>query len=150
MKTYITLIIFLLVITGFAQSKKNLGPYYSEKEEKEILKVMEDQAKAWNKGSIEGYMKGYWNSDSLRFVAGPGIQFGWKLTLDMYKRNFKSKEDMGSLRLKAEALDFLNKNVAFMIGKWEVDAKNKIGGHFTQIWKKIKGKWLITVDHTSR
>ena len=150
MKINITFVILLLALTVSAQNKNNLGPYYSEKEEKEILKVMENQVKAWNEGSVEGYMQGYWKSDSLRFIASLGIQYGWNLTFDMYNKSFKSKEEMGTLRLKAVALDFINKNCAFMIGKWEVDRKDKIGGHFTQIWKKIKGKWLITVDHTSR
>jgi len=148
MKIYCTLIIFLLTLTCFAQ-KKNLGPYYSEKEEKEILKVMENQTKAWNQGSIEGYMQGFWHSDSLRFVAKIGVQYGWNLALDMYKKSYNSQEGMGKLQLKAVALEFINKNVVFMIGRWQVESKNNAGGHYTQIWKKINGKWVITTDHTS-
>lgn len=149
MKIYITLIILLLTVTIIAQNKKDLGPYYSAKDEKEILKVMDNQVKAWNNGNMEGYMYGYWNSDSLRFVAKAGVQYGWNLTLDMYKKNYNDKEGMGKLSLKAEALEFMNKNVVFMIGRWQVEGKKNAGGHYTQIWKKIKGKWLITVDHTS-
>lgn len=149
MKINFAFVILLLTLTVFAQNKKNLGPYYSEKEEKEILKVMENQVKAWNDGSMEGYMQGYWKSDSLRFVAKVGVQYGWNLTLDMYKKSFTNKEDMGKLSLKAVALDFLNKNVVFIIGRWQVEGKKNASGHYTQIWKKIKGKWLITVDHTS-
>ncbi|MFA5805802.1 MAG: nuclear transport factor 2 family protein [Melioribacteraceae bacterium] len=149
MKINITIIILLLALTASAQNKKNIGPYYSEKEEKEILKVMENQAKAWNKGSVEGYMHGYWKSDSLRFVAKIGVQYGWNMTFDMYKKNYNSKEEMGSLSLKAVALEFMNKNVVFMIGRWQIEGKKSVGGHYTQIWKKINGKWVITVDHTS-
>lgn len=149
MKINIILIVFLLTFAGFAQNKKNLDSYYSEKDEKEILKVMDNQMKSWNEGNIEGYMNGYWKSDSLRFVAKVGVQYGWNLTLDMYKKNYDTKEGMGKLSLKAVALEFLNKNVVFMIGRWQVEGKKNVGGHYTQIWRKIKGKWLITVDHTS-
>lgn len=149
MKINIIIIIFLLTLSITAQNKKNLSPYYSEKDEEEILKVMDNQIKSWNEGNIEGYMQGYWKSDSLRFVANIGVQYGWNLTLDMYKKNYDTKEGMGKLSLKAVALEFLNKDVVFMIGRWQVEGKKNAGGHYTQIWRKIKGKWLITVDHTS-
>ena len=148
MKKYIILILITFYVSSFAQNKKNLGIYYSAKEEKEILNVMDNQVKEWNAGSLEGYMSGFWNSDSLRMVSKVGIQYGWNLTLDMYKRSIKSKDQMGTLHLRAEALDFLNKNVVFIIGRWEVENKEKVGGHYTQIWKKLNGKWVITVDHT--
>jgi hypothetical protein len=148
MNKYLVLILLIVSLSAFAQNKKNLGKYYSAKEEKEILNVMDNQVREWNAGSLEGYMSGFWKSDSLRMVSKVGIQYGWNLTLDMYKKSIKSKEQMGTLHLRAEALDFLNKNVVFVIGRWEVENKEKVGGHYTQIWKKLNGKWVITVDHT--
>jgi hypothetical protein len=148
MNKYMVLILLIVSLSTFAQNKKNLGKYYSAKEEKEILSVMDNQVKEWNAGSLEGYMSGFWKSDSLRMVSKVGIQYGWNLTLDMYKKSIKSKEAMGKLQLKAEVLDFLNKDIVFIIGRWGVEAKESAGGHYTQIWRKLNGKWVITVDHT--
>ncbi len=145
----ILMLVLVFPVLLFSQNKNNLGKYYSEKEEKEILKVVDNQVKAWNDGNVEGYMEGFWHSDSLRMVTRAGIQYGWDLTLKMYKDSFKGKEAMGTLRLRVVKLDFLNKDAVFVISKWEVDQKEKMGGHLVQLWKKIKGKWVITTDYTT-
>jgi len=54
----------------------------SEADRKEILQSLEDQRIAWNDGSIEKYMNGYWNSDSLRFIGKRGVQYGWNSTFE--------------------------------------------------------------------
>ncbi len=41
--------------------------YLSIAQEKEIKEVLEKQRLNWNKGDINGYMQGYWNSYSLIF-----------------------------------------------------------------------------------
>jgi ketosteroid isomerase-like protein len=121
----------------------------SEKDKDEILKVLETQRIYWNKGNIEAYMEGYWKSDSLRFIGKRGINFGWNNTLESYKKGYPDKETMGNLTFQVISLEALSNNTAFMIGKWDLDRKEKAGGYFTLIWKKLNGKWLITVDHTS-
>jgi len=146
MKKNTLLILFLTMITVCGQTSNNSWQQIAEKE---ILKVMDNQCTAWNKGSIEGYMEGYWKSDSLRFIGKSGITYGWKATLERYKKSYPNKEEMGILTFKVISLELMNEITAFMIGKWDLDRKEKIGGHYIQIWKKINGKWLITVDHTS-
>ena len=37
-----------------------------------------------------------------------------------------------------------------MLGKWSLVRENdNPNGYFTLYWKKIEGKWVITIDHTS-
>ena len=43
-----------------------------------------------NAGDIEGFMEGYIKSDDLKFVGSKGITYGWKQTLENYKRFPKS------------------------------------------------------------
>jgi len=38
-------------------------------ESKNIITVMDKQMAAWNRGDLEGFMQGYWKSDSLMFVS---------------------------------------------------------------------------------
>ena len=142
MKIIYSIIIFFCSIILNAQT-------LPEKDKDEILKVLETQRIYWNKGNIEAYMEGYWKSDSLRFIGKRGINFGWNNTLESYKKGYPDKETMGNLTFQVISLEALSNNTAFMIGKWDLDRKEKAGGYFTLVWKRLNGKWLITVDHTS-
>jgi ketosteroid isomerase-like protein len=115
-----------------------------------ILNVLETQRVAWNKGNLEGFMQGYWKSDSLLFVGRTAPTHGWQATLDRYKKNYPNRAAMGALTfniLKVELLDTTN---AFMLGGWHLQReKDTPGGYFTLWFKKINGEWKIVVDHTS-
>jgi len=39
---------------------------YAQSPEAAIRRLMNDQTAAWNRGNIDDFMKGYWESDSLR------------------------------------------------------------------------------------
>lgn len=121
----------------------------SEVEEKAILKVMQQQEIDWSNGDINGFMQGYWQSDSLMFIGKNGIKYGWNTTLNNYKNSYPNKAAMGKLEFEVLKLE-VNNNSAYMLGKWilirESDNPN---GFFTLYWKKISGKWVITIDHTS-
>jgi ketosteroid isomerase-like protein len=114
-----------------------------------ILKVMDKQEKDWNNGNLDNFMLGYWQSDSLMFVGKTGINYGWKKTLDNYKKSYPDKNSMGKLKFGVLKLE-LNGSTAFMLGKWSlIRANDNPNGYFTLYWKKIDGNWLITIDHSS-
>ncbi len=115
----------------------------------EIEKVMAMQELAWNEGNVEKFMEGYWNNDSLSFVGKSGVTFGWKQTLANYKKNYPNKETMGILVFTLIKKEKLGPESYLVIGKWHVTRKDEVGGHFSLVWKKIKGKWVIISDHTS-
>jgi ketosteroid isomerase-like protein len=121
-----------------------------ETDRKNILKALEDQRITWNDGNLEGYMQGYWKSDSLRFIGKRGVQYGWNATLENYRKGYPDKAAMGNLTFKVISIESLGNNSAFMIGKWKLDYPDKsIDGHFTLLYKKINGKWLVVADHSS-
>lgn len=115
-----------------------------------IINVMNTQREAWNKGDLEGFMQGYWKSDSLMFVGKSAPTYGWQNTLNNYKRGYPNKAAMGVLTfdiLKVEVLDAKN---AFVFGGWHVKQETKtLEGYYTLWFKKIGGKWVIVCDHTS-
>ena len=148
-KTYFILLIFTLFFGEiFAQksSKK-----VAQKDKNAILAVFAIQEKGWNEGNLEAYMQGYEKSDSLKFVGKSGITYGWKNTLDNYKRGYPDKASMGTLRLELVSMEKIDKKHIFVVGKWELlrSEKTNLKGYFTLIWKKINGKWLIIADHSS-
>lgn len=138
MKT--TLLLLLLAVTAHAQ----------DQELERIRKVMSQQQEDWNKGNLVAFMQGYWNSDSLRFISSRGVNYGWQATLSGYQKGYPSKEAMGTLTFTILSLEKLSDNTAFMIGKWHLKRKaDEPNSHFTLLWKKIKGQWVIVADHTS-
>ena len=66
-------------------------------DEKAILEIMAQQEKAWSDGNIEGFMQGYWKSDSLTYYSGGRITKGWQTTLDNYKKGYPNKDYTGTL-----------------------------------------------------
>ncbi|MDF3077362.1 MAG: hypothetical protein K0S09_1251 [Sphingobacteriaceae bacterium] len=127
-----------LCLSGFAQDKQA------------ILKVLENQRQAWNKGDMEGYMEGYWKSDSLLFVSKSGPEHGWKTTLENYRKAYPGKAAMGFLTFDIKEVRLLNATNAFVLGGWHLKReKDEPQGYFTLLFKKIKGKWVISADHSS-
>src|SRR6516164_5549286 len=59
--------------------------------EKAIRKVLGDQVAAWNKGDLEGFMAGYWQSDDLSFYSGKDKTKGWKATLERYRKKYQGE-----------------------------------------------------------
>lgn len=126
---------------------------YSQKENKMkpvIEKIMHEQQVAWNKGDLDGFMLSYWNNDSLKFIGKNGITYGWKSTLANYKKSYPDKATMGELTFTIISVEELSKTSCYVIGKWDLKReKGDVGGYYTLLWKKIDGKWVIVIDHTS-
>lgn len=130
----------LLVQSVFSQGKA----------EGEIRSIMDRQEKAWNTGELEDFMDGYWESDSLMFIGKSGVNRGWQTTLDNYKRSYPDKAAMGTLTFNILTVEVLNRKSAFVVGKWHLAREaGDLEGHYTLLWKKMKGEWVIVADHSS-
>ncbi|MDI6766667.1 MAG: DUF4440 domain-containing protein [Bacteroidota bacterium] len=128
-------------------------PLYSQnttQEKKNILAVLELQLQAWNRGDIEGYMEGYWKSDSLLFTSGGNVQRGWKATFEKYMKSYNSKTKMGKLNFSNLEVNLLLPESAWIFGHWELNReKDNPKGLFTLILRKFSEGWKIIHDHTS-
>ena len=139
-RLFVSLILTLAALHTTAQGSEDAA----------IRKVLSDQEAAWNRADIEGFMEGYWNSDSLLFIGSRGVTRGWQPTLDSYKKGYPDAAAMGKLTFTVLSLQVLSPESAYIIGKWHLArSKDELGGHFTLLWKKIEGKWVIVADHTS-
>jgi len=120
------------------------------KVEKKIMDSMKQQEICWNEGDIDCFMEGYWKSDQLRFMGKNGVTYGWQNTLDRYKKTYPDKSAMGKLTFDIISLEMLDKDKTLMVGKWHLArSKDELGGHFSLIWQKIDGEWVIVFDHSS-
>ncbi|MES2679295.1 MAG: DUF4440 domain-containing protein [Bacteroidota bacterium] len=115
----------------------------------QVIDLMKAQEVSWNNGDIKGFMHHYWNSDSLKFIGSKGITYGWQKTLDNYIRAYPSKEIMGQLSFTIIEATALSDEVIYIVGRWDLKKEKPAGGHFTLLWKKKWGRWVIVSDHTS-
>ncbi len=146
MKKTVFLLTVLAVFAACTASKS-----VQKNAENEIRRIMAAQESAWNAGDLDRFMIGYWPSDSLVFVGSSGLTRGWSATLSNYKKGYPDRAAMGRLRFDLLKIDALSKNAAHIIGKWHLERpeKGNVGGHFTLLWRKIDGKWVIVADHSS-
>lgn len=141
-----TIFIFLLALLTMSVSAQT----QNAKAQTAIRKVMEDQAAAWNRGDVAGFMQGYWKSDQMVFVSGTNVARGWQAALDRYKKNYDSKAKMGTLTFSDLEITVLSKDSAVVLGSWALQRdKDSPGGKFTLIFRKFKDGWKIIHDHTS-
>lgn len=116
-----------------------------------ILAILDRQTRDWNAGNVEAFMNGYWKSDSLTFVGKVGVTYGYEATLSNYKRRYPDRASMGTLKFNILKLTFPSRNTAYVIGQWHLTRPQigDAGGHYTLLWRKIDGKWVIVSDHSS-
>lgn len=115
-----------------------------------VRSVMSEQAAAWNRGDIGGFMRGYWNSPQLVFVSGDNITRGWQSTLERYKRVYDSRAKMGLLTFTGLEITVLSRDAAVVLGSWSLAReRDDPHGKFTLLFRKFPQGWLITMDHTS-
>ena len=120
--------------------------------EQGIKHVLVSQVEAWNKGNIEGFMQGYWNSPELTFISGSEITKGWQPTLERYKKNYQQGgNEMGHLEFQDLTIDLLSRRAAVVTGKWglTMSTGKHPHGFFTLVFKRLPGGWKIVQDHTS-
>tara|TARA_B100000780_G_scaffold126232_1_gene88494 strand:+ start:547 stop:996 length:450 start_codon:yes stop_codon:yes gene_type:complete len=118
----------------------------------DIYNLMQQQEDSWNNGNIDGFMNMYRQSDSLVFIGKSGINYGWDKTLNNYKKSYKTKEEMGTLKFENIICNPVNDSTHIITGKWSLKRNDSIGnidGYYTLLWIKKLNGWKITYDHTS-
>ena len=120
------------------------------KDEKEVRSVLAKQNAAWNRGDVEAFMVGYWENDSLMFIGKSGVTYGYKNTLANYKKNYPDTTTMGKLTFTLIEVKRLSLEYFHVTGKYYLTRTiGDVSGHFTLMFRKIKGKWVIISDHSS-
>jgi ketosteroid isomerase-like protein len=115
-----------------------------------ILDTIHRMEDAWNRGDFRGYMAGFKNPDVV-FVSGGKFQQGWRGTLDHYVRDYGgSAERRGKLHFYNMKVDVLAPDAAMLVGQYRLERGPRVTeGVNTRLFRKIKGKWLITMNHVS-
>jgi ketosteroid isomerase-like protein len=115
-----------------------------------ILSTVGHMEEAWNRGDFRGYMAGFKNPDVI-FVSGGKFQDGWQGTLDHYVRDYGgSPERRGHLHFYNMKVDILASDAAMLIGQYRLERGRRVTeGVNTRLFRKVRGQWLITMNHVS-
>ena len=125
-------------------------PFCQTKDETEVRNLLAKQNAAWNRGDVDAFMVGYWENDSLMFIGKSGVTYGYKNTLANYKKNYPDTAAMGKLTFTLIQLKQLSPEYFHVTGKYYLTRTiGDASGHFTLVFRKINGKWVIVSDHSS-
>ena len=138
---------WIVILVGMASA----APPEKENPSREIAKVLDDQAAAWNKADLEGFMAGYVKSDDLSFYSGNAKTKGWQATLDRYRKKYQGEgKEMGKLTFSEQTIEILGSEHALVKGRFTLKlAKESPTGIYTLVMKKLPEGWKIIHDHTS-
>ena len=115
-----------------------------------VRAILKSQETAWNNADINAFMEGYWQSEKLVFTGSKGPTYGFLNTLERYKASYPNKEAMGTLNFDLLFIEQWDKKTIQVIGKFTLKrTKDQPTGHFTLLFRKIKGAWKIVSDHSS-
>jgi uncharacterized protein (TIGR02246 family) len=153
---------FFVLVAALAASASVLSAAYAQqnravsrsrrdaKATREVRAVLDAQVAAWNRGDIDGFMEGYWQSPETVFVSGDSLTRGWQTVLDRYKKAYDSREKMGTLSFLEIDIKALGPRTVIATGRWQLmRVADTPHGRFTLILRRTPEGWRITHDHTS-
>src|SRR5579864_4566523 len=79
------------------------------------------QAADWNRGDIDAFMRGYWNSPEITFAGTSGVSRGWQTVLDHYHKNYPDRAAMGHLDFSEIEITPLANDAALILGRWHLN-----------------------------
>ena len=114
--------------------------------------VLDRQVADWNKGDLDGFLNGYWNSPKVVFQSGGQRHDGFEAMRDRYRRRYQAEgKAMGRLVFSALEIERLGPEAMLARGGWRLTMPDgaRPGGLFTLILRRFPQGWKIVHDHTS-
>ncbi len=135
-----------LVLSGCAN-----GPSIGRSDRDAVLKVLEGQVGAWNRGDLDGFLAGYVRSSEVTFYSGKSPLKGFEPLHERYRARYASEgKEMGRLEFSEIEIDLLGPDAAVARARWRVKmSAEELDGLFTVILKRFSCGWRIVHDHTS-
>jgi beta-aspartyl-peptidase (threonine type) len=119
---------------------------------RDVRAVLDQQVVDWNKGDLDGFLTGYWNSPKVVFMSGGNRFDGFEAMRDRYRRRYKAEgRAMGQLAFSELDVEPLGPESVLARGRFRLTLPDgtKPTGLFTLILRKFPGGWKIVHDHTS-
>ena len=117
----------------------------------EVKKTLDEQVIAWNNGDLEKAMSYYWNSSEMLWINKSGIQKGYQPVWEHFQKEFADRSKMGIYSCESLHIEKVTSFSVYFVIRWKIVLSDKkiMGGVSSQLWKKIAGNWVITIEHAS-
>jgi uncharacterized protein (TIGR02246 family) len=141
----------LLVFCALAQRQSSvISAEGHDADRAAIDAILKAQQAAWNRGDVDAFLVGYWQSPELTFSGSSGVSRGWDGVAARYKKSYPDRAAMGELDFSGLEFRFLGPDAALVLGKWHLKRElGDVGGVFTLVWQRFPEGWKIIHDHTS-
>lgn len=125
-------------------------PPDSAADDSQIRGLLAEQSAAWNRGDIDAFMQGYWNSEQLRFASGDNVTYGWAAANRRYHDHYPDHSAMGQLVFSDLEVELIGADAALVFGRWALQREHdRPHGLFSLLLRRTADGWKITRDHTS-
>lgn len=143
-------VLILLFALGVRTGRRTKATEGREADRAAISVVLNAQQAAWNRGDVDAFVVGYWQSPELTFSGSSGVSRGWDGVMARYKKNYPDRAAMGQLDFSELEFRFLGPDAALVLGRWHLKRdKGDVGGVFSLVWQRFPEGWKIVHDHTS-
>jgi len=143
-------VLALIMLLSLAAFSRPTGAQPQSDYAAAILTLLKDQTAAWNRGDVEGFMNGYWNSNQTEFVSSEGVSRGWQALLERYRRSYPDRKTMGRLTFSDLEIRVECSTAAYALGEYHLQREDdNPSGVFTLNFRKFPEGWRIVVDHTT-
>lgn len=140
--------LLLLLLTGGCASNRGVDRDVVSG----VRAVWDAQVEAWNRGDLEGFMAGYWNSPDLVFFSNGAGKRGWQPTLEGYRATYQGQgKQMGRLDFPELDIVPLGPDAALVRGRWRLTMPDgtQPEGMTSVIFRRRPEGWRIVHDHSS-
>ncbi len=117
-----------------------------------IIAAMNKSAADWNKGDLDTFATCYKNSPDILFI-GKTISRGYAQMLATYKRNYATRDQMGTLAFTQLEVQPLDAHFATVTGQFHLTRTAAGGGnangYFLLVVEKTSAGWKIVRDDST-
>ncbi|HEY0137401.1 MAG TPA: nuclear transport factor 2 family protein [Nannocystis sp.] len=124
-----------------------------------IVALLAAQQSSWNRGDLEGFLRGYERSQDLLFTSGGEVRRGYAATRAQYQARYlgmagatgtPDRSKMGQLAFTVRDVRGLGRDGAIVLGEWRLTGTPEAGeGVFSLAFFRTRAGWRIVHDHTS-
>lgn len=117
----------------------------------ELEALLEQSARAWNAGDLDGFLITYARDSATTFVTTNGPVYGFETIRDRYAPRFEPGAERDSLHFTAFTVRMMGTDYVLSTARYVLMRGDSVTatGPFTVIWEHRPEGWRMIHDHTS-
>ncbi|MDH3734461.1 MAG: nuclear transport factor 2 family protein [Gemmatimonadota bacterium] len=116
-----------------------------------VERILDEQAAAWNRGDLEGFMSSYESSPETSYIGASGLITGFDGIRGRYAPLFEAGAQRDSLRFESLTARELDARFGVATARYVLfrDGMTTSTGPFTLVMMRAEGVWKIVHDQSA-